>query len=175
MKRKMKIVKDNDTIESKLNVIADRLAGQAYNLPARWKASTIMPALPAIKFSVCIAKSAVHTKIRDGLFQHLQNKQSQQYLMEKEGWTRQTLDSIDWESVYRGTKSKSFGARLTRTKLQHNWIATFKYQHDKSYRDDAKCPCCNLHEETWSHVFRCKSQYSVDYREEQLEECNGAP
>ena len=58
--------KDKNMTESRLKAIADELAGEAYELPSKWKASLIAPSFPAIKFSVRIQKSAVHAKGKSG-------------------------------------------------------------------------------------------------------------
>ena len=122
--------KDLNTIESKVNNAADKLADQAHNMEGKWGRLNPTPSMPSIGYSVRTAQGAIHTKLRNGLYSHLQDRVSLKYLQDKEDWTKDDMDAIDWEALRRSLKGKTFGARLTRVKIQHEWLATNQYQKD---------------------------------------------
>jgi hypothetical protein len=87
---------------------------------------------------------------------HSREKEVKEYLMEKNKWTIETFNTVEWKS--HGTAIILLPARQRKSVVQfiHNWLPTIT-SHSLQLMDKARlCPLCNLHDETSAHFLTCE-------------------
>jgi hypothetical protein len=77
------------------------------------------------------------------------------FLIQKDSWSTQTLDSIKWNASERALRRLSKNRQMDVVKLCHNYWHTGS-RHVKFYEGDR--PCCLFQEtkEDWRHILNCQ-------------------
>ena len=157
-----------NTLEGRMNQLVDNLTGHAYNLSGEWVTKEKVEPLPSIGWNLMLQRSAAGGKVRDTVMEYLQEERSISYILNKEGWSIEQLEKVNWEGIRRSNHGRSFGVRLTRAKLMNRWLPTKEYQVKRGYGQCNKCPCCQVAVESWEHVFRCRDVRAKENRRLQL-------
>ena len=89
------------------------------------------------------------------------------YLMERNGWTQQTFDMVDWEHLEVSIipikqRSKSEFARYIKfmIDMQNTGRQKHRFTTDSTTTPTTSnvCPCCKTVEETTMHLYQCNER-----------------
>jgi hypothetical protein len=76
------------------------------------------------------------------------------FLMQKESWSPQTFEAIDWNASKRSLRRISKNHQMNVIKLCHNYWHTGS-RHVKLYGEDRPCCLCQETKESWRHILNC--------------------
>jgi ribonuclease HI len=79
-------------------------------------------------------------------------------------WNRSIFDKVDWESFGLAFRSLPRGKQISYSKIA-NGIINVNTQNSRFYGTSAACPCCQLHQETITHLLTCENEASASHRE----------
>jgi hypothetical protein len=86
---------------------------------------------------------------------HSSEKEVKEYLMRKNNWTHDVINTIEWKS--HGGAIQQLPSRQRKSVIQfiHNWLPT-NTSHSLQFVHNARlCPLCNIHDETVEHFLSC--------------------
>jgi hypothetical protein len=143
--------------DERLNIEADALC-DLIREEAREPIGAI-PSCPHWDLEVCslfIKGDKVTSKIKTQMAGQLHNKDMRKYLIEREVWTNNKFDEIDWTSYEKALKQMGRSRQTAIAKLCHNmWHTGVK--HTFYYHEPRPCCMCGEEKEDWRHVVTCRS------------------
>ena len=80
-----------------------------------------------------------------------------EYILNKTGWTRQTFETVDWQSIKIAFNTKTENQKVNLCKFIHRWRPTMERLHkiDPKNYPTAMCNICKTNIETQNHIYRC--------------------
>jgi hypothetical protein len=98
----------------------------------------------------------VTSDMKNQLTSQMHDNNMPSFLMQKESWSSQIFDAIDWNSSERDLRRLSKNRQMNVVKLCHNYWHTGS-RHVRFYGGER--PCCFFQEtkEDWRHVLNCPS------------------
>ena len=111
--------------------------------------------IPHSTIMVKLNGSMIYGSLYDRITESVHGPVLEEYMCTKYGWTREVLQSIDWDAMETFMNRQS-GTRATNIiKLAHDW-QNDNHQNSLFYKDKSSmCPACNLAEETHMHFLSC--------------------
>jgi hypothetical protein len=108
------------------------------------------------EFSLFIKGDKITNKMKTQMAGQLHDKDMRKYLIEREVWTENQFDEIDWTSHETAFKRMGRSRQTAIAKLCHNmWYAWVK--HTLYYHEPLPCCMCREEKEDWRHVMTCRS------------------
>jgi hypothetical protein len=106
--------------------------------------------------SLFIQGSKVTSNMKNQLTSQMHDDILRSFLIQKESWSTQIFDSINWNSSERALGRLSKNRQMNVVKLCHNYWHTGS-RHVSFY--GGELPCCFCHEtkEDWRHILNCLS------------------
>jgi hypothetical protein len=145
------------TQEAQLNIIADSLASEYIkelnNLPAPLVQTPTM--LPSTNARLLLGRSPITSNHKLHIRTASNLPALQAYILRRNDWTRETWDSIEWDSHTRALSKLSWAKRNTITKFLHKWLPTAHNMRKRSANNSRKCQQCPHDDETDDHVCQC--------------------
>jgi hypothetical protein len=106
--------------------------------------------------SLFIKGDKVTSKMKTQMEIQLHDKDTHKYLTEREVWTENQFDEIDWTSYETAFKRMGRSRQTSIAKVCHNmWHAGMK--HTLYYHEPRPCCMCGEEKEDWRHVMTCRS------------------
>lgn len=96
--------------------------------------------------------------------------QHQKYIRDKEEWTDETYNSINWHAAGTAFTKRSLNSRIRLTKYIHNWLPLGENMTRIDPEASSICPSCNTIEETTDHIMCCGAETRATKRQEQTNE-----
>jgi hypothetical protein len=106
--------------------------------------------------SLFIRGSKVTSYMKNQLTSQMDDGNLCSFLMQKESWSPQTFDAIDWNASERALRRLSKNRQMNVVKLFHNYWHTGS-RHVKFYGGDRPCCFCQETKEDWIHILNCPS------------------
>ena len=141
------------TLESRLNIEADRLASIGYHLPA-----TTQQFLPGTKIRVTMkGKYISDTNMRQQFVNFDHRGPLVEYIQSKQGWTGDIMKQIDWDMCYEMLEGKPLHKRTNIIKYLHGWqnVGSQKAQFNDNTKEK-NCGLCGEIEKQ-HHYFFCEN------------------
>jgi hypothetical protein len=106
--------------------------------------------------SLFIRRSKVTSDVKNQLSSHMHDGNLRSFLIQKESWSTQTFNAIDWNASERALRRLSKNRQMNVLKLCHNYWHTVS-RHVKFY--GGYRPCCFFQEtkEDWIHILNYPS------------------
>jgi hypothetical protein len=106
--------------------------------------------------SLFIQVSKVTSDMKNQLTSQMHDDNLRSFLMQKESWSTQIFDAIDWNSSERALRRLSKNRQMNVVTLCHNYWHTGSI-HVRFYGGER--PCCFFHETKydWRHILNCLS------------------
>jgi hypothetical protein len=104
--------------------------------------------------SLFIRGSKVTSDMKNQLASQMHDGNLRSFLMQKESWSPQTFNTIDWDASERALRRLSKDQQMNVAKLWHNYWHTGS-RHVKFYVGD-RCFCQETKED-WRHILNCPS------------------
>jgi hypothetical protein len=143
--------------EQRLNIEADALCDLIREEARRPRG--VRPSCPHWDLEVCslfIKGDKVTSKMKPQMEGQLHNKDMRKYLIEREVWTENQFDEIDWRSYETAFKRMGQSRQTAIAKVCHNtWHTGVK--HILYYHEPHPCCMCGEEKEDWRHVMTCRS------------------
>lgn len=92
------------------------------NLPLGLEPRVCLPCYPAEEASLIIGEARITKRIREQVIKAHASKDLLEYLAEKNKWSRETLESVDWMGMEPALGSESHDMRVRTIKMQHKWL-----------------------------------------------------
>jgi hypothetical protein len=106
--------------------------------------------------SLFIRGSKVTSYMKNQLTSHIHDGNLRSFLMQKESWSTQIFDAIDWNASKRALKRLSKNRQMNVVKLRHNYWHTGS-RHVRFYGGERPCCFCQETKEDWRHILNCPS------------------
>jgi hypothetical protein len=106
--------------------------------------------------SLFIQGSKVTSDMKNQLTSHMHDDNIRSFLIQKESWSSQTFDAIDWHSSERALRRMSKNRQMNVVKLFHNYWHTGS-RHVRFYGGERPCCFCQDNKEDWRHILNCPS------------------
>jgi ribonuclease HI len=169
IKVKAEWVKGHSTAKTKstpeeINIIADQLAASYADCnPLLYRPSRLP--LPPPKYAVRILfdGSVITSKLYKILSNSLHTATFIAHIMKKSKWPHRIFDMINWEAHSLAFRRLSRQQKISIAKIVHQLINANKQNHIY-YNDSPLCPCCNLDDKTFLHVFSCPDKSATSHR-----------
>jgi hypothetical protein len=145
------------TREKRLNIEADMQA-DVIRSQARGPLAT-RPNCPPWDIeaaSLFIQGSKVTGNMKNQLTSQMHDNNMRSLLIQKESWSSQIFDAIDWHSSERALRWLSKNRQLNVIKLCHNYWHTGSI-HVSFYGGERPCCFCQDTKEDWRHILNCLS------------------
>ena len=153
-----------------LNNTVDKIAGAFNKNPPRPLRQRQLPCLiPGYSIRLLHDGSTITTNLYSTMSIALHRTSFITYLKSKHGWTDRTFELIHWDAHESAFKALPRNSRTMVAKLIHKVINTNQQNH-KFYGKSPLCPSCHTAEESWTHIFTCGSEGSIESRKASLTE-----
>jgi hypothetical protein len=106
--------------------------------------------------SLFIQGSKVTSDMNNQLISQVHDDNMRSLLMQKESWSIQIFDAIDWNSSERTLRRLSKNRQMNVVKLCHTYCHTDS-RHVRFYRGERPCCFCQETKEDWRHILNCPS------------------
>ena len=106
--------------------------------------------------SLFIQGSKVTSDMKNQLTSQMHDNNLRSFLIQKESWSSQTFDAIDWHSSERALRRLSKNRQMNVVKLCHNYWHTGS-RHVRFYGGERPCCFCQDTKEDWRHILNCPS------------------
>jgi hypothetical protein len=103
-----------------------------------------------------IQGSKITSRMKERLTQQLIDAYLRAYLEDKELWSAQQFESIDWTNYRSAFKRLSKGRQIAVVKATHNLWHTGT-RHQQYFGEAKSCCMCSCETEDWRHVLTCGS------------------
>lgn len=80
------------------------------------------------------------------------------YLCERNEWTEEAYDSIDWLAMWKAMESKMHDFHVRIVKLQHDWLNVGLQRAKIRPSTSDACPCCGAAGERTLHLLTCGAE-----------------
>ena len=150
----------------RLNESCDALAKQCAR--EKWNGGSRSSALRPLndRATLTIGGSIVTNNFRKRLQDAATEEDMKDYLCERNEWTKEVLQWVDWEHLEIAPKRIFSGTRTMYSriiKLLHSIQSTGRQkklfsQHQRGPEVSNRCPCCMIREETTLHLTSAKPQ-----------------
>ena len=141
---------------AQLNVLADELATLALNEAhesSRGQAPNMIP-LPNCG-AYLIHNGQYQTSKEEQLLQFaIHEKEMDDYLRERNEWTQDTVEGIDWTAHHRALKRVDWNKKVFILKLSHRWLPTGTKMLTWKKQSHDECKLCKT-SEIYDHLFLC--------------------
>lgn len=137
--------------EAQMNIEADEMAGKGGTLQ-----SMKDDMFPTQNVVVTMAGRTIsNTDMRDEIVEGRHGKALKEYMIQKEGWTENTYQLIDWELYQMYTSKKSIHTLTNTVKMMHGWqhVGKQKMQFNANTKE-AQCLYCGRTEDQ-HHYLTC--------------------
>ena len=148
------------TLEAQLNVQADTLATAALQEASTHRKVALFP---TAKCQLILAGASITRRIPQAIRFQAGAKDIQEYLRERNKWTQDTLDEIDW-TAHGAAHSHHRSHRCFLVKLCHRHLPTGKTLHRRDNKYPSRCPGCNEAEESHDHFIGCPAPSRITWR-----------
>ncbi len=152
---------ENLTLETRLNVEADRLATEYMQEDLIRRPTVAL--FPTAKAQLLIKDVSVTRKIPQSIRFAAGSGPIQAYLMERNKWTRQTLDTIHWEA-HGASHSHHRSQRCYLIKLCHRHIPIGQTLNRRNRKYSPICPGCRVEPEDQHHYLLCNAPSRISWR-----------
>ena len=149
------------TLETRLNIEADRLATEYMTEDETHRPTVTL--FPTAKAQLIIGGVSVTRKIPQALRFAAGSGPIRQYLRERNEWTEQTLEEIDWDA-HGASHSYHRPQRCYLIKLCHRHLPLGKTLHRRNNKYPATCPGCRDTLECQTHYLQCSSPSRLQWR-----------
>ena len=124
------------------------------------------PFLPSSRCQVYSLTSTINHQYNENYREAATTPPLRQYLQEKNNWTIEQSDSIQWDWLRNAVRTYKGSSRNHLTKLIYNQLATpaRKAKAGGQHWTDPTCPHCKLHQETFEHLLRCDDPDAITFR-----------
>jgi hypothetical protein len=142
--------------EKRLNIEADELCDVIHNeatgpLAARGNCALREPGV----CQLFITGSKIASNMKSQLQSQVQNTSMRKYLTQREIWTDQQFEGIDWTSY--GTAFRRMGrSRQTAIAKAYNNLCHTSMKHNQYCGETRGCCMCGNAQEDWRHVISCR-------------------
>jgi hypothetical protein len=106
--------------------------------------------------SLFIRGSKVTSDMKNQLTSQMHDDNLRSFLMQKESWSTQIFDAIDWNASERSLRRLSKNRQMNVVKLCHNYWHTSS-RHVRFYVGERPCCFCQETKEDWRHILNCPS------------------
>jgi hypothetical protein len=106
--------------------------------------------------SLLVRGIKVTSDMKNQLTSQMYDGNLRSFLMQKESWSPQIFDDIDWNASERAIRRLSKNRQMNIVKLCHNYWHTGS-RHVKFYGGDRPCCLCQETKEDWRHIRKCPS------------------
>jgi hypothetical protein len=106
--------------------------------------------------SLFIKGSKVTSDMKNQLTSQMHDDNMRSFLIQKESWSSQIFDAIDWHSSERALRWLSKNRQMNVVKLCHNYWHTGS-RHVMFYQGERPCCFCQDTKEDWRHILNCPS------------------
>jgi hypothetical protein len=106
--------------------------------------------------SLSIRGRKVTSDMKNQLTSQMHDDNLRSFLMQKESWSTQTFDAINWNASERALRRLSKNRQMNVVKLCHNYWH-YGSRHVKFYGGDRPCCLCQETKEDWRHILNCPS------------------
>jgi hypothetical protein len=113
----------------------------------------------------------VTSKMKTHMENQLHKKDMRKYLIEREVWTENQFDEIDWTIYETAFKRMGRSRQKSIAKVCHNMWHT-EVKHTLHYHEPRPCCMCREEKEDWRHVMTCRSLDASLYRTDSWEKVN---
>jgi hypothetical protein len=94
--------------------------------------------------------------MKNQLTSQMHDDNMRSFLMQKESWSSQTFDAIDWHSSKRALRRLSKNRKMNVVKLCHNYWHTGS-RNVRFYGGERPCCFCQETKKDWRHILNCPS------------------
>jgi exonuclease III len=151
----------NLSLECRLNVEADRLATEY--MQEDHTRRPIVALFPSAKAQLLIQGASVTRKIPQAIRFAAGCKDIQQYLRERNTWSENTLDDINWDA-HGSSHSHHRPHRCYLVKLCHRHLPLGAKIHRRDPKYSPICPGCREDLETHNHYIKCGAPSRIQWR-----------
>jgi hypothetical protein len=106
--------------------------------------------------SLFIQGSKVTSDMKNQLTSQMHDDNMRSFLMQKESWSSQIFDAINWNSSERALRRLSKNRQMNVIKLCHNYWHTGS-RHIRFYGGERPCCFCQETKEDWRYILNCPS------------------
>jgi hypothetical protein len=106
--------------------------------------------------SLFIQGSKVTSDMKNQLTSQMYDDNMRSFLMQKESWSSQIFNAIDWKSSERALRRLSKNRQMNVVKLCHNYWHTGS-RHVRFYGGERPFCFCQETKEDWRHILNCPS------------------
>jgi hypothetical protein len=106
--------------------------------------------------SLFIQGSKVTSDMKNQLTSQMHDNNMRSFLMQKDSWSSQIFDAIDWNSSERALRRLSKNRQMNVVRLCHNYWHTGS-RHVRFYGGESPCCFCQETKEDWRHILNCPS------------------
>ena len=107
------------SIPEQLNIQADLLCGEKAQPP-------IQTHILNTPIAVYIGKTYSPNKYAQAIHNHCGDEDAKGFIKEKNKWTEETMNSIDWEKSGRFIGKQTYATKKTLAKFVHGWLKSGK-------------------------------------------------
>ena len=151
----------NLSLESRLNVETDRLA-TAY-MQEDLTRRPVVALFPTAKVQLIIQEASVTRRIPQAIRLAAGMKDMEEYLLDRNSWTKQTFDDIHWEAHGAG-HSHHRPQRCYLVKMCHRHLPVGETLHRRAAKYSPLCPGCRDEPESQNHYFQCSAISRIKWR-----------
>ena len=172
--RHVKAHQDRDTAFSKLsyasqlNVIMDVFADRALKVNTKIKHSVMIPHLPVQSVSF----RSPHERLTRNVINEINGAkighEAETYLKRRWSFDDEKMRKVLWKELGNGINGAPFFKKMQYSRILHKQWPTMKRYCVWKYSETDLCPLCSKHVEDRNHVFLCKDELAVTYRDQAL-------
>ena len=140
----------------------------AYKIERNRAIQRDLPSLPH-QWNVCIHNIFLEKDIRSELEHRILGQGLIAHWINKENFTNNKIPFIDWEAQRAATSRKPLHHQRWATKFISGFCGSYSKLHQMGKHPTPLCPCCNLFDETTSHILFCQHIHSKQHRTKSLE------
>jgi hypothetical protein len=111
--------------------------------------------------------------MKNQLTPHMHDDNIRSFLIQKESWSSQTFEAIDWHSSERALRRLSKNRQMNVATLCHNYWHTGS-RHVRFYGGERPCYFCQDTKEDWRHILNCPSLDASYHRDALWQKVNKA-
>ena len=118
--------------------------------------------LPSQKSYLCVQDTLIQNNIEHHIRLHFFGPKLENRFREKHKLSKQAMETIHWAAIDRAYKKLPLQDKIATYKLLHKKWTTYMEIASWNCEADPICKRCNCQEETFNHIFQCKSKHAVN-------------
>ena len=147
------------SIPAQLNILMDTLAKNMLNDHTPLEAQRLEPHHKSITTPKLNREIYIYQDYTNELYQKLQQEKAHNYwIHEKQRYSKQDIEKIDWESQNKAMKTIPTTKQRSLSKWVSGWLGVGKNMERWGLRYKGNCPFCSYPKETTTHVILCKHE-----------------